>query len=95
MSNRTTIGAIVTCAAAAVLACGCGGAAGSDGPILGRTAVAGVAVPHTSGAGDCQPGAPGSGGQGGDGGDCTGGSAGNGVGNRGGSGIGGAGGNAG
>ena len=96
MSNRTTtIGVIVACAAAAVLACGVGSAAGADGPIPGRSAAAGVAVPDTAGGADCQPGAPGSGTRGGDGGDCVGGSAGDGVGNRGGNGTGGAGGDAG
>ncbi|MFD6063996.1 hypothetical protein, partial [Rhodococcus wratislaviensis] len=92
MSRRTTI---VACAAAAVIACGCGSAAASDGPTLGRPAVAGVTVPDTPGRADCQPGAPGSGSRGGDGGDCVGGSTGDGVGNRGGSGTGGAGGNVG
>lgn len=62
---------------------------------VGRSAVAGVAVPGTAGGADCQPGAPGVGSRGGDGGDCVGGSAGSGVGNRGGSGTGGAGGDAG
>nr|GLK33720.1 hypothetical protein GCM10017611_05620 [Rhodococcus wratislaviensis] len=82
---------IVACAAAAVLNCGYGAVAGSDGPIAGRAVVAWVA-PDTPGAAVWQPGAPGSGGRA-DGGDCAGGSAGSGVGNRGGSDTGGAGGN--